>query len=160
MLPEAMTRAEVLAELLDPPRHAFVPHPDTRVVVRPGWRQFITPSLARGLNHVSLAQLEKDENIDATIDATLAQYRGVRFAWRVGPDSSPADLGERLMRRGLEHEVSYGMARSTDIDTSEMPHSPAGVDEETVKLVNRMTLDNSRRRWRRAGRWMPDRSRR
>lgn len=126
-----MTRDEVLAELLEPPRQAFVPMPDTRVIERRGWRQIVTPSVVRGLNQVSLAQLDGDADIDVTIDAAIAEYQGARFVWRVGPDSGPEDLGERLMWRGLVHEVSYGMARATAMSAR----------SDMVELVDATTLD-------------------
>lgn len=115
-----MSRDEVLAELLEPPRQAFVPMPDTRVIERPGWRQLVTPSVVRGMNQVSLAQLDDEVDIEATIDAAIAEYRGARFVWRVGPDGGPPDLGQRLLRRGLTYELSYGMARSTDMNGSDI----------------------------------------
>ncbi len=128
-----MSRDEVLAELLEPPRHAYVPLPDTRAIARPGWRQLITPSVPQGLNQISLAHLDDNEDIDAAIDAAIAEYGGRHFVWRVGPDSRPPDLGERLARRGLRHDVSYGMARSTELGSND-----AGV---TVELVDRTTVD-------------------
>jgi len=112
-----MSRDEILAEIVECPRHAFVPMPDLQIIERPGWRQLVTPSLKRGgLNEVSFARLAPDE-IDAVIDRTIAQYRelGIRFVWRVGPDSAPAELCEHLARRGLVHGVSSGMARSTEM---------------------------------------------
>jgi GNAT superfamily N-acetyltransferase len=128
-----MSRDDVLAELLDPPRRAYVPLPDTRAIERPGWRQLITPSVPQGLNQISLAQLDDDDNLDATIDAAISEYGGRPFVWRVGPDSRPADLGERLLRRGLRHDVSYGMARSTNLAASE--------GDVMVELVDRTTAD-------------------
>ncbi len=37
------------------------------------------------------------------VNACVSVYRGLglRFRWTVGPDSRPADLAERLERRGL-----------------------------------------------------------
>ena len=119
MLPSAMSRAEILREIVECPRHAYVPMPDLQVIERAGWRQLLTPSLKRGgMNEVSLAQVEPDD-VDRVIDETHAQYREIdcQFTWRLGPDSSPA-LVERLAQRGLAHTVSHGMARSTDLDAA------------------------------------------
>jgi len=95
--------AELLAEVLERPRRAFVPYDDLREVSRPGWLQLLTPSFHRGgLNNVELAILSEHE-ADAVIDATIAEYDalGIRFRWTVGPDSRPLDLATRLERRGL-----------------------------------------------------------
>jgi hypothetical protein len=121
MLP-AMSRDEILAEIIERPREAFVPLPDLQNIVRPGWRQLLTPSLKRGgLNEVSFAQLEEADT-ERVIDETFAQYRhhGCKFVWRVGPDSSP-HLAARLAARGLPHTRSDGMARSTEMDGASDP---------------------------------------
>jgi GNAT superfamily N-acetyltransferase len=115
-----MSRDEILEEILARPREAYTPLPDMQVIVRPGWRQLITPSVKRGgFNEVSLAQLG-DTEADAVIAATIAEYRalGCRFVWKVGPDSTPADLPERLARAGLVPSIGRGMARSTETDVA------------------------------------------
>lgn len=128
-----MASGEILAEILERPRRAFVPLPDLQMIERPGWRQIVTPSVKRGgFNEVSLAQLD-ERDADAVIDATIAHYRtlGCRFVWRVGPDSAPADLAARLARRGLVHGVGLGMARSTDF-----AGDPTGVEEVDATTVD------------------------
>ena len=128
-----MSRDEIVHEIIERPREAWVPLPDLQLVERPGWRQLVTPSVkSGGLNEVSLAQLRDDE-ADAVIDETIAHYRelGCKFVWRIGPDSAPADLGSRLARRGLVHGVAYGMARST-----EMPLPALRVDEVDAATVD------------------------
>ena len=133
MLPATMTREEVLSEIVLRPRLSYVPLPDMQIIERPGWRQLITPSVKRGgFNEVSFAQLA-DDQADAVIDAAIAQYKalGIGFVWRVGPDSSP-HLPAKLAARGLEHGVSCGMARSTDV---------AAVDGVRIERVDASTVD-------------------
>src|SRR5688572_15384812 len=94
------------------PKGSHIPRPDTRVIERPGWYQVITPSSRTGgVNEVVFSALDEAQ-ADAVIDETLATYRalGVRFKWCVGPGSAPADLAERLERRGLESWPVRGMA--------------------------------------------------
>ena len=98
------------------PRDARVLLPGMRSIRRPGWVQTITPAFRQGgLNSVDLAQLEPDA-ADAVIDATIAEYDalGLRFRWNVGPDSRPADLGERLRARGLVGERTLVMVAARD----------------------------------------------
>lgn len=108
------TREQLLHELLVAPRGARGDYPGSEIIERPDWFQIITPSFRQGgLNEVSFAQI--DDDIDATIDATIARYAslGLRFRWAVTPDSRPADLGERLARRGLTAEPSALMVAAT-----------------------------------------------
>lgn len=76
---------------------------DTRIVERPGWYQVVTPSARTYLNEVIVCQLDAAD-ADRVIDETVATYRdlGVRFRWLVAPHTRPADMGERLARRGFE----------------------------------------------------------
>ncbi len=107
--------ADALAhELFVVPRGAHVELPGMEVIERPGWWQIITPSIRDGgLNEVAYAALGDDE-ADAVIDATIADYRrrGLRFRWSVIPSSRPADLSERLARRGLVRSETLAVARS------------------------------------------------
>jgi GNAT superfamily N-acetyltransferase len=133
MLP-AMSRDEILQEIVERPREAYTRLPDMQVIVRPGWRQLITPSVKRGgFNDVSLAQLREDE-ADAVIAATIAEYKriGCKFVWRVGPDSTPRDLPERLARTGLTYGLGLGMARSTEMDAAHV--EVERIDESTVDV--------------------------
>jgi len=127
--------AELLAEVLERPRRAFVPFDDLREVVRPGWRQCITPSFFRGgFNSVDLAVMT-DADADAAIDATIAEYDalGIRFRWNVGPDSRPLDLAARLERRGLQSRRALLLAAAiADLDLE----APPGVTVETVEDHN------------------------
>lgn len=110
-----MSAQEIFDEAIVTTRRAFPPLPDLRVVERPGWLQIITPSIKTGnLNEVLLSALD-ERDADAVIDAAIAEYRalGLRFRWSVGPGSAPADLGERLARRGLVESWGRAMARST-----------------------------------------------
>ena len=135
-----MTADDVFDEVFVATRHAYPPLPDLRVVERPGWLQIITPSIRTGgLNEVIYSHLDPRE-ADAVIDATIAEYRalGLKFRWNGGPGTAPADLGERLSRRGLEVSWGRGMARSTE--TSGQPREPAiaiaEVDASTVEVYS------------------------
>jgi GNAT superfamily N-acetyltransferase len=107
---------DLLEEVIVTPRRAFPRLPDLQIIERPGWLQIVTPSIKTGgLNEVIYSLLDERE-ADATIDAAIATYRdlGLKFRWNAGPGSGPADLGERLERRGLAPSWGRGMARSTD----------------------------------------------
>nr|MBA3462133.1 hypothetical protein [Deltaproteobacteria bacterium] len=111
-----LTEEQIREEVLVSPRRAFIQTPDLRVIERPGWTQIITPSFTRGGNNdISHAELSDDE-ADAVIDAVIAEYQalGVKWRWSVGPGSKPADLGERLVRRGLAVHHVAALARATD----------------------------------------------
>lgn len=116
MLPPWSAEA-ILEEVLVPPRSAALPLPEVRRIERPGWTQIITPTFRNGgMNEVSFSALS-DEEADAVIDATIAEYRalGLQFRWNVPPGSAPADLGARLVARGLSESWGRGMARATEV---------------------------------------------
>ncbi len=98
------------------PRRAYPRLPDLQVIERPGWLQIVTPSMKTGGTNEVIYSLLDEESADAAIDAAVATYRvlGLKFRWNAGPGSGPANLGERLERRGLSPSWGRGMARSTD----------------------------------------------
>lgn len=101
---------------------------DTRVIVRAGWRQMITPSLPQGgCNEVSHCVVD-EASIERALDETIAEYRGIRFRFIVGPGTKPEDLAERLARRGFSRVDVHGMAR----DLSPIEGVPAGVRVEAA----------------------------
>ncbi|MFO7566003.1 MAG: GNAT family N-acetyltransferase [Enhygromyxa sp.] len=107
---------ELIDELVVASRRAFVPWPGTEVIERAGWLQLVTPSFRLGgLNEVIYAQLD-EQQADAVIEATIAEYRalGLRFRWTVTPACRPADLPQRLAARGLERLELAGMVRDTE----------------------------------------------
>src|SRR5688500_3427326 len=118
-----LTREELLHEVLVEPQQAYFPAPDTSLIERPGWVQLITPSLKDGgVNEVIRSQVPEAE-IEQVIDRTIAEYaqHGIRFRWRVTPETQPADTGARLLRRGFIESILRGMARSTE---------PLGIDPD------------------------------
>jgi hypothetical protein len=128
---------EILHEALVRPLGARVPFPGQRIVDRPGWFQILTPSFRDGgLNEVSQARLADDE-ADAVIDATLAEYAalGLRFKWVISPTCRPRDLAQRLARRGMLPRRSVVMAA----DIADLHPLPA--PDVTVERVDESTVD-------------------
>lgn len=84
----------------------------------------------------------RDEEADGLIDDLIREYkqRGVQHFWLQHPTAAPADLGERLARRGfVEAEVFAGMiARPHEIEPDgEAPegvviHEIGAADEDAV----------------------------
>ena len=109
---------------------------DTRIIERPGWYQSVTPSAKTYLNQVSLCEID-DDDADRLIDETVATYRehGVRFRWIVTPFSRPADLGERLSRRGFEAIAIRAMGCDTARGAS-MNDDGHGASRVTVEDVD------------------------
>lgn len=71
----------------------LIERPDLLAWRRPGW-----PA-----SHSSVAYARWDDStVERGIDEALAFFGEQPFKWDVGPSSSPTDLGERLVRRGLE----------------------------------------------------------
>ena len=143
MLPAGYTDAEILHEVLQCPRHAHVTLPDMRVIERPGWKQLVTPSFARGgFNEVAYARLD-DADADRVIAETIEQYRqaGITFRWVVGPDSAPADLAARLLAHGFYAGQDQIML-ALDREDGQTPGNLAerhGVRPPTItKTINRL----------------------
>lgn len=89
-----------------------------------------------GFNRIVHARLEAND-IDAKIEAALAPFksRGVPMLWHVGPNTQPADLGERLIALGLTHAAEEpGMAADLLALESDQP-SPPGLRIETVEEI-------------------------
>lgn len=124
-----LSAQQIFDEVIVAPRRAYPPLPDLRVVERPGWLQIITPSIKTGgLNEVIWSALD-EQSADRVIDATIAEYRalGLQFRWDAGPYSAPADLADRLERRGLVVSWGRGMARATS--------PPPGTDDPAIDVV-------------------------
>ena len=103
---------DLLHEVVVTPRYAFPRVPELRVIERPGWLQIVTPTIKTGgLNEVIYSALA-DEDADQVIDETITGYRdlGLHFRWNTAPGSAPADLGPRLVKRGLDEHWGRGMA--------------------------------------------------
>lgn len=127
---------EVRREVLEAPRRGVVAVAGLRVIERPGWFQLVMPAVTTGgLNRVALTVVADDE-IEAVIERTLAEYAGLglRFRWVVDPDSRPRDLAERLARHGLRGEAGRALAGPTTV----APGSPpAGI---TIERIDRAGL--------------------
>jgi GNAT superfamily N-acetyltransferase len=129
------SREDLLHEVLVAPRAALVPLSDSRIIERPGWWQLVTPSLAQGgMNDITCTEIpeaDADRIIDETIDSYVRQ--GIRFRWNVGPDVKPADLADRLARRGLQRSEALAMARAT---ANAPPETEGALSVEEVNLAN------------------------
>lgn len=147
------TTAALLDEALVAPRRAIVPMDDTQIDERLGWYRILTPSLRHGgLNEVAECVIA-ESGADRVIDDTLALYRahGVRFRWTVAPGSAPADLRERLLRRGLTETRSRAMWRSTASRASSVGEAHASspllataATTASTGLVGRTVIEVSR----------------
>jgi ribosomal protein S18 acetylase RimI-like enzyme len=76
------------------------------------------------------------ESADRRIASIVGYFRELRLdmSWRVGPTSTPADLGDRLIAGGLVHEESMpGMAASL-VDWAP-PSTASGIEVELVTDV-------------------------
>ena len=101
-------------------------NPAIRWIERPGWLQAINPAGKTVLQNTVLLSVfapgETGAEIDARIDSTIAEYRrlGLSFRWIIGPWTRPADLGERLLKKGFTlGRMSYGMAcRTSDLSVA------------------------------------------
>lgn len=106
---------DLLDEVVVTPRRAFPRLPDLQVIERPGWLQIVTPSITTGPLNEVIHSCVDEMSADEVIDAAIATYRdrGLKFRWNAGRYSGPADLCDRLERRGLALRPGRGMARST-----------------------------------------------
>jgi hypothetical protein len=83
------------------------------------------------------------EDIEAAIDEAIAVYRAHRLAtkWYVSPEARPADLGERLARRGFDSWDVRAMGIETDRIVDSAPSvEVAEVDETTLDTYLATTL--------------------
>ncbi len=129
------TAERKLEAALQAPRVRAYVRDDTRIIERPGWYQVITPSARSYLNEVLLSRLEPDD-AERIIDETIAMYRAhnIQMKWNVDPQTRPADLGERLRRRGFESvplramgiDTSASLAESAGVTISEADASSVG----------------------------------
>ncbi|HKE15900.1 MAG TPA: GNAT family N-acetyltransferase [Kofleriaceae bacterium] len=121
------TAEEKVEAALRAPMSRAMLRPDTRVIERAGWYQLVTPS-APGtmLNEVLISQVAPDD-ADRAIEEVIATYAAVGHPvkWCVGPWTRPADLGDRLARRGFSSWEVRGMASATSTATG----GREGVDE-------------------------------
>jgi GNAT superfamily N-acetyltransferase len=86
----------------------------TRIIARDGWYQTVTPSASDSLNEVLVSRVD-DADVERVIDDVIATYTAIgrRTKWCVGPETLPADTGERLARRGFSSWATRGMGCDT-----------------------------------------------
>lgn len=80
-----------------------LPRPDAVITDDAQWFRTLTPS-SNAMTHNAILRCRlPDEGADQHIDTALAPYlaRGCQIRWVITPSSAPADLGERLVRRGF-----------------------------------------------------------
>ena len=136
---EPWTAASRRAEAMRAPIGTHLSRPGLRIVERPGWYQKIVPSVKNGaMNEIIVSRLS-DAEADEVIDRTMAEYAslGVAFRWLVGPDTTPADLGLRLERRGFVRWDARAMTIDPRAwpapDERELAAQAAEVDESSIE---------------------------
>ena len=95
-----------------------------------------TPSVPHSnSNEVMWADL-REATAEAQIDEVIAAYRshGVAFKWAVYPWTKPADMAERLQRRGLDHWDARAMVAPAALKL----RAPTDI---TVQHITAETLD-------------------
>lgn len=123
MLSPMWTRERKQEACVRAPMFRPLVRPDTRIIERPGWYQVITPSAPGNvLNEVVLSQVDETD-VERVIDETVAAYSAIDrpTKWCVGPWTRPADLGERLARRGFRGWDMRGMVCDTALDVRPSP---------------------------------------
>lgn len=96
---------------------------DAIIYDRDGWYRTLTPSSSTlNANEVLFSNLGPDD-IEGQIDEVLAWYRahGRPTRWSVYPWTRPADLGERLMRRGARPSLTHAFSLSVDHPLADTP---------------------------------------
>ena len=111
----------------------------------PGARSYIGQDVkwvycgADGLNRVLGVHLAESE-ADERVEAVLSIYRSLNAGcqWFLGPSTRPANLGERLLRRGLIRRGDWaGMAADLTLPAASVPAAP-GV--EVVEVADTASL--------------------
>lgn len=137
MLTPVLTPEQRLDAAVRAPLGGALLRADSRLIERPGWHELVTPS-APGtmMNEVMSSQVDEadaERVIDEVIARRRAEGRGVK--WCVGPWTRPADMGERLARRGFTGWDVRGMGRGA---AAPLPLAPGPV---TVREVGDADLD-------------------
>jgi GNAT superfamily N-acetyltransferase len=125
-LPSAVEAGFFLLPAL-PGQLSSLPFPDLRSRLTP-----ISSPFANVVGAARLTSQSADSTIASVIDFFIA--RRLSFGWRVGPSSTPPDLGQRLLAAGLQRlEDIHGLCRldlSIDLPTDpSLTIRQAGVEE-------------------------------
>jgi GNAT superfamily N-acetyltransferase len=85
------------------------------------------------VNHVVVAHFDEAADVDRSIRDAIAEFHG-SFFWWLGPDSTPPDLGDRLVANGLQFlDEIPGMAMDlADLAGDDVVPPPAGLHVEPV----------------------------
>lgn len=75
------------------------------------------------------------ESAEARIDAVIAWFesRAIPFSWELGPADEPADLGDRLMARGLMPDPDEAPGMVASLSGLPLVELPPGTTIETVR---------------------------
>lgn len=112
---EIWTPEKKLEAAIEAPRALAVRRRDTRIVVRQGWFQIVTPSSPGTWRNEIIHSDVSEADAERAIDDVIATYHpmGKPVKWCVGPWTRPLDFGERLARRGFVSWDVAGMGIAT-----------------------------------------------
>lgn len=108
--------------------------PGARFAREPGLTWYVTPIVSPMFAGAMRFQLTDDE-VDPAIDRVAAEMTaaGVPFAfWWTGPETKPADLGERLVARGMAPWDVDAPGMAVELDRLRDEPAPDGVRIEQV----------------------------
>lgn len=111
--------------------------PEVELYEGPDMMRLVTSIPHPLFNGVMRAQLAPDDDIDATINDTLARFKSRRLPmmWWTGPSTRPADLGKHLEAQGLTRACDRsGMAADLLTLNEDVP-APSGLTSERVSDV-------------------------
>ncbi|HMT20566.1 MAG TPA: hypothetical protein PKE20_04860 [Promineifilum sp.] len=103
---------------------------------------WLTSDIVHPLFNSCLRQRFSSDDVDATIETTIARYRAINMPtlWYIGPTTTPADLGARLTQHGfIGQGEAAGMAADLNDLNEDIPIPPGFTIEKVIDTAKLRT---------------------
>ena len=112
--------------------------PGERIIRTPTVLGYVCDVASPRVNEIVAARFAAGSAADAAIEAAIARFEGKPFLWWVGPSDEPADLSDRLTRRGVIFlDDIPGMA----MDLADLDDEPAPDELRVAPVLDEAGID-------------------